>query len=107
MTAKKKVSAQVPGKLAQEIERKRDSRRILALQRQRPDLEIVEVPRDARMRVQEIQEEASADMLEVVEEAARELGISGQGYTFQVSEGVFTRPKQERPPQKPGRRSKP
>jgi hypothetical protein len=123
----------VPGKgLAQELEEKanrlvRESKRLLALRRAHPELEIIEVSREVRLAVQEIQETAEADMLEIfpaeararfqkVQEAAQaeiqqiaeanadQFGIMGQGYTFQVSEGVFTRPKKERLPVKPGRR---
>jgi hypothetical protein len=95
------------GKLAQAIEAKKESKRLRAMRHQHPELEIIEVSRSTRMAVQEVQENFSADLQDLAEIEAEKLGITGKGYTFQVSEGVFTRPKQERPPAKPGRRTKP
>lgn len=101
-TRRKPVSA--TGALALAMEQKHESKRIRALRRQNPELEIVECSRDTRMKVQEIQENAQAEIQELAEQEATDLELNGQGFTFQVSEGVFTRPKQERRPARPGRR---
>lgn len=89
--------------LAERMEEKRDSKRLRLLRQQHPELEIHAAPPELRGRVLELQEELTHAIGEAADAARTAIGLA-PGFTFHVSEGVFTRPKKERPAARPTRR---
>lgn len=106
MAVKKKAPTAAPTAaptLAERMDEKRDSKRLRLLRKEHPELEIHAAPPELRGRVLELQEELTHAIGEAADAGRQSLGLA-PGFTFHVSEGVFTRPKKERPAARPPRR---
>lgn len=93
--AERKALRARPSRLAEQLEERRESKKVARIRREHPELDVQALTTAERAQILELQEQQAEEWQELAESIASAHGVLGGGYTLQVSEGVLVRPKKE------------